>query len=78
MLSAKETGCFPYKSKIVCYMELSNEGSIKQLSTKDEKFQAYINAKAGASKILAVWPGRWRSDLFIVDDLNSFCDAQVL
>ena len=75
MRSAKETGCFPYRSKLVCYMELSNEGDIKQLSTRDAKFQAYLNAKAGVSKILAVWPGQWRSDLFIVDELDSFLDV---
>ena len=77
MRSAKETGCFPYRSKLVCYMELSNEGDIKQLSTRDAKFQAYLNYKAGVSKILAVWPGQWRSDLFIVDELDSFLDGQV-
>ena len=77
MRSAKETGCFPYRSKLVCYMELTNDGDIKQLSTKNEKFQAYLNAKAGISKILAVWPGQWRSDLFIIDDLDSFADEQV-
>jgi len=58
-------------------MELSNDGNIKQLSTKNDKNQAYLNAKAGTSKILAVWPGQWRSDLFIIDDLESFADEQV-
>lgn len=77
MRSAKETGCFPYRSKVVCYMELSNDGNIKQLSTKNEKLEAYLNAKAGISKLLAVWPGQWRSDLFIIDDLDSFADEQV-
>lgn len=77
MRSAKESGCFPYRSKLVCYMELSNDGSIKQLSTKNEKLEAYLNSKAGISKILAVWPGQWRSDLFIIDDLDSFADEQV-
>lgn len=77
MRSAKEARCFPYRSKLVCYMELSNDGNIKQLSTQNEKLQAYINAKAGTSKLLAVWPGQWRSDLFIIDDLDSFADEQV-
>ncbi len=77
MRSAKEAGCFPYRSKIVCYMELTNDGNIKQLSNRNEKLEAYLNAKAGISKILAVWPGQWRSDLFIIDDLDSFADEQV-
>jgi len=77
MRSAKEAGCFPYRSKLVCYMELSNDGNIKQLSNRNEKLEAYLNAKAGISRILAVWPGQWRSDLFIIDDLDSFADEQV-
>jgi len=77
MRSAKEAGCFPYRSKLVCYMELTNDGNIKQLSNRNEKLEAYLNAKAGISKILAVWPGQWRSDLFIIDDLDSFADEQV-
>ena len=76
MRSAKETGCFPYRSKVVCYMELTSDGKIKQLSTTNEKLEAYLNAKSGVSQILAVWPGKWRSDLFIIDDLESFAQEQ--
>ena len=50
----------------------------EQLSTVCEKRSAYINAQAGISKILAVWPGRWRSDLFIIDDLDAFSEKQSL
>ncbi len=76
MRSAKETGCFPYRSKLVCYMELTEDGNIKQLSLKTEMVTAYYNALAGKSKILAVWPGNWRSDLFIIDDLDAFREGQ--
>lgn len=72
MRSAKETGCFPYGSGQVCYIEVSPDGAVTQLSTVGEKRSAYINAQAGISKIFAVWPGRWRSDLFIIDDLDAF------
>lgn len=78
MRSAKETGCFPYGSGQVCYMEVSPDGAVTQLSTICEKRSAYINAQAGISKILAVWPGRWRSDLFIIDDLDAFPEKQSL
>ncbi len=78
MRSAKETGCFPYSSGQVCYMEVSPDGAVTQLSTVGEKRSAYINAQAGVSKILAVWPGRWRSDLFIIDDLDAFSEKQSL
>lgn len=78
MRSAKETGCFPYSCGQVCYMEVSPDGPVTQLSTVGEKRSAYINAQAGVSKILAVWPGRWRSDLFIIDDLDAFSEKQGL
>lgn len=78
MRSAKEAEVFPYSSKLVCYMELFPNGEIHQLSTEFERVEAYFNAKSGKSKILAVWPGRWRSDLFIIDDLDSFYDEQNL
>ena len=78
MRSAKETGCFPYGSGQVCYMEVSPDGAVTQLSTVGEKRSAYINAQAGISKIFAVWPGRWRSDLFIIDDLDACSEKQSL
>ena len=78
MRSAKETGCFPYGSGQVCYMEVSPDGAVTQLSTVGEKRSAYINAQAGISKIFAVWPGRWRSDFFIIDDLDAFSEKQSL
>lgn len=78
MRSAKETGCFPYSCGQVCYIEVSPDGAVTQLSTVGEKRSAYINAQAGVSKILAVWPGRWRSDLFIIDDLDAFSEKQGL
>ena len=75
MRSAKEAGCFPYSSQVVCFMELFPNGEIKQLNNDVDKFEAYSNANQGKSKIVAVWPGKWRSDLFIIDDLESFVDA---
>lgn len=78
MRSAKEAGCFPYTSKLVCFMELRPNGTLTQLNSKPEKLAAYFSAADGNSKIVAVWPGRWRSDLFIIDDLESFCEQQKL
>ena len=52
MRSAKEAGCFPYGSNTVCFMEVSANGEIKQLSNHTEKRNAYMNALSGTSKIL--------------------------
>lgn len=78
MRSSAESGCFPYGSKLVCFMELFPNGELNQLWNKQDKLRAYIRASTGESKIVAVWPGQWRSDLFIIDDLDSFCDHQKL
>ena len=45
MRSAKEAGCFPYGSKLVCYIEALPTGEVRQLTTKLEKYEAYLNAK---------------------------------
>lgn len=76
MRSAKEAGCFPYKSKLVCIMEVFPDGTITQILTdRNSRQSALSNAISGKSKIFAVWPGQWRSDLFIIDDLDELFDA---
>lgn len=63
---------FPYGAKIVCFFELYPNGEMNQLHYMDEKRKAYENAVAGKSKIYAVWPGQWTSDLFEIDDLQAY------
>ena len=56
----------------MCYMEVFPNGNINQLSTRQELKDAFYHAVSGKSKIVAVWPGQWRSDLFIIDDFEEF------
>lgn len=72
MRSAKESACFPYRSSLVCFFEVFEDGTIRQISNKNDKIVACVNVQTGRSKIYAVWPGQWRSDLFIIDDLEAF------
>lgn len=72
MRSAKETDGFPYGNNRACYIELFATGGIKQLATYRDKIDGYVHAKSGISKLFAVWPGHWHSDLFIIDDLEAF------
>ena len=72
MRSARESGCFPYKSKLVCFMEVFPDGTITQIPTdRNSRRDALSNAKSGKSKIVAVWPGQWRSDLLLLMTLMS-------
>ena len=78
MRSSKETEGFPYGSNRICYIELFASGEIKQLATYHDKIEGYVHAQSGISKLFAVWPGQWRSDLFIIDDLEAFRIGQRL
>lgn len=79
MRSAKVTENFPYTMKTVCYFEVYNDGTVKQIHHKnksdiDEVIEAYERARKEITTIYAVWPGNWSSDLFIIDDLNLFAE----
>lgn len=56
-------------------MELTPAGILTQLTNKSEKERAYFRAKCGESQLVAVWPGNWRSDLFLIDDMDEFAKA---
>lgn len=76
MRSAKEQEWFPYDSKTTCYFLVGKEGSVTQVShTIKELQEAYNKVLNNLATLYAVWPGQWRSDLFIIDDLNTFADA---
>ena len=76
MRSAKNESCFPYSAKTVCYIEVLKNGDVRQIyNSKSEIETACLRAKNKESTIYAVWPGKYRSDLFIIDDLDALADA---
>ena len=76
MKSAKSVAEFPYSSKLICYIEVSENGSVTQIDNSyHSAAAAYKSVLEGKSKIFAVWPGKYRSDLFSIDDLSAFADA---
>ena len=76
MRSAKEQEYFPYDSKTTCYILIGKNGEVNQVShTIKELQEAYNAVKNDSATLYAVWPGQWRSDLFIIDDINLFADA---
>jgi len=65
-----------YKGKLVCYFEVWDDGSIEQINVSKKGLSAaYERAVSGKTKIYAVWSGQWRSDLFIIDDLEIFAES---
>lgn len=80
MRSAKETDCFPYTNKKLCYIEVGKDGSVLDIPHKNKSDRSYVSesyrrALSGESAIYAVWPGDWSSDLFMIDDLDAFAKA---
>lgn len=73
MRSAKEQGWFPYGATTVCCFEVWGDGRIQQVErTKSSMCESYERVKSGETKMYAVWPGQWRSDLFIIDDIEEW------
>src|SRR5690242_17723018 len=59
---------FPYRLGTMCYIEVAADGTVYQGA--DEA--AYHRALVGQSRLFAVWPGNYRSDLFAIDDLDQY------
>ena len=62
---------FPYTLATMCYIEIRDDGSV----THGRDDDTYGRATSGASRLFAVWPGQWRSDLFAIDDLDQYAKA---
>lgn len=62
-----ERGKFPYDLKSICFLFISSDGEPKQIDTDISKEEAYIRTKMGKGRIIAVYPGNYRSDAFYID-----------
>jgi hypothetical protein len=62
---------FPYRSSTTCFIEVAVDGTV----TGGDGRGAYERAVAGESRLYAVWPGQWSSDLFLIDDLEEYARA---
>lgn len=62
---------FPYEMQTMCYIEVAKDGEV----TFGRDSGTYQRARSGESRLYAVWPGRWRSDLFTIDDLDEYARA---
>jgi hypothetical protein len=58
----------------VCYFELT-KGNLLWIKTRDETRDAVRRALAGKTKIYAAWPGQYRTDLFLVDNVAKMAEA---
>jgi hypothetical protein len=65
---------FPYTAKTLCYIEVAKDGTVSH----GVDTGTYERARSGESQLFAVWPGSWRSDLFVIDDLGEYARAHGL
>jgi hypothetical protein len=77
MRSAKKSDNFPYGMSTICYIEVDKNGNVSQVPHKNKSdrpqvIEAYKRVLNKTTALYAVWPGNWRSDLFIIDDLDAF------
>jgi hypothetical protein len=54
---------FPYGNPTVTFM-IVDDGKVRQVTLSEARAQAQ-QGKA----VYGVWPGKWRSDLFLLDDI---------
>jgi hypothetical protein len=59
---------FPYALPTVCYIEVGSDGSVQ--SPPPDGVAARV--RASGSRLYAVWPGKYRSDLFFIDDVDDY------
>jgi hypothetical protein len=76
MRSIKEESFFPFTARTICYIEVSKDGSVQQIPcNKSAIKEACLRVRAEQTTLYAVWPGQYRSDLFVVDNIDALSDA---
>ena len=62
---------YDWKNPLVCYLYFEG-GTVLQVGKDVDPKVAYNNALSKRGQLVAVWPGKWRTDAFIVDNLKAF------
>jgi hypothetical protein len=66
--SASLSDNFPYRDPTVCFLEVDQTGRV----TSPPEPNVSARVRAGQSQLYAVWPGKYRSDLFLIDDIDKY------
>ena len=57
----------PWRANDVALILVSIAGKVTQAQTIEEK-RAMLDGASADDLLLAAWPGRWRQDIFVIDD----------
>jgi hypothetical protein len=66
---------FPYAAKRVCLLAVTADGP-RQLHYKADVEAAIRRALLGELTLMAVWPGEYKSDLFVIDNVEALAVAR--
>jgi hypothetical protein len=58
---------FPWRASDVTLIRVAARGAVTQAQTIGAK-QAMLDTADDDDLLLAAWPGRWRQDIFVIDD----------
>lgn len=75
MRLTSETPNFPWKDRNICYIFVNQKMNVFQVGGGNRDIShgdAYKMAKNGIGKIVAVWPGNYKSDAFLIDELDDY------
>jgi hypothetical protein len=61
-------GVFPWRDRDVPFIHISASGVIRQAQGIVEK-RTMLKEAGKDGCLLAAWPGQWRQDIFVIDDL---------
>jgi hypothetical protein len=75
LASSVEDGGFPYRGKTIAYVVVTMDGEISNPQYVGERRSATEALRDGQAQVFAVWPGQYRSDLFVIDDPKAFSAA---
>jgi len=57
----------PWRAGGVTFIRVSTDGEVAQAQTVEAK-RAMLDGANTDDLLLAAWPGRWRQDVFVIDD----------
>jgi hypothetical protein len=61
---------FPWRAQDVTFVRVAADGMVTQAQTIGEK-RAILEAADDGDLLMAAWPGRWRQDIFFVDNRDA-------
>jgi len=67
-------GKFPVTDGTICYWAIAEDGTMTWIDNHEHLAHWLQRAVRGEVSVFAVWPGKYRSDMFYIDDPEKFAE----